>query len=256
MTSIHALIVDDEEFARENLRMMLEDFCPGVVVDGMASNAREARKMVEECNPDVIFLDIMMPGEDGFDFLKSLDTRNFQIVFTTAFREYALRAIRESALDYLEKPIDIEELQLAVQKVRARVEEKKSPGITGERMSRILEDIALTNTVEKTIIPTKDGFAVIRNAEIIHLEASENYTTLYCAGGKRYVSSKSIKAFEERLDPRMFFRVHKSHIINMANHLREFNRADGNLAILSDGTQIPVARRKLQEFLERLGQIS
>jgi len=255
-THLQALIIDDEEFARENLRMLIEDFCPDVAICGLASSAKEARRMVEEMNPDMVFLDIMMPGEDGFTFLQSLEGRNFQVIFTTAFREYALKAIKESAVDYLEKPIDIDELQAAVEKVRKYREEKKRGGIPEERMTRILKDIALTNTVEKTIIPTRDGFAVVRNTDIIHLEAAENYTTLHCIGGKRYVSSKSIKTFEDRLDPEMFFRVHKSHIINLTHHLKEFSRAEGNIAVMSDSTQIPVARRKLQEFLNRLGQVS
>jgi two-component system, LytTR family, response regulator len=256
MQKIQALIVDDEEFARENLRMLITDFCPDVEVSGMASSAAEARKMAEELMPDLVFLDIMMPGEDGFGFLSSLEGRSFQVIFTTAFREYALRAIRESAVDYLEKPIDIEELIRAVEKAAARIREKKGAGIPEDRLNRILHEIALSNTVEKTVIPTRDGFAVVRNADIIHLEASENYTTLYCAGGKRYVSSKSIKTFEDRLDPAMFIRVHKSHIINFTQHLREFSRAEGHVAVMSDGARIPVARRKLPEFLERLGQIS
>lgn len=249
---LQAIIVDDEEFARENLRMMIEEYCPDVILSGVASSAREARQMIEETNPDLVFLDIMMPGEDGFMFLQSLPDRTFHVIFTTAFRDYALRAIKESAVDYLEKPIDIEELQKAIEKVRTLTLQKKNLKVSDDRLTKILENIALTNTVEKTIIPTKDGVAVVKNTDIIHLEAFENYTTLYLTGGKKYVSSRSIKAFEDKLDPNMFFRTHKSHIINIAHHLKEFNRTEGNVAILSDGTQVPVARRKLQEFLDKL----
>lgn len=110
----------------------------------------------------------------------------------------------------------------------------------------------MTNTVEKTVVPTKDGLAIVKNTDILYLEADENYTTLYVVGGKKYVSSKGIKAFEEKLDPQMFFRIHKSFIINIAHHLKEFNRTEGNMAILSNGAQVPVSRRKLQEFLDRL----
>jgi len=118
-----------------------------------------------------------------------------------------------------------------------------------------LQDIVLTNSVEKTVIPTKDGLAIVRNTEIIHLEAMENYTMIYLVGGKKYMSSRSIKAFEDRLDTNMFFRVHKSHIINIAHHLKEFLRNEGLIAVLSDGTQVPVARRKLQEFLDKIENI-
>jgi len=249
---LNAIIVDDEEFARENLKMIIDDFCEEVTVVGTAASAKDARKLVEEANPDLVFLDIMMPGEDGFSFLQSLEGRSFQVIFTTAFREYALKAIKESAIDYLEKPIDIEELQKAVQKAAKVLEEKKTTVFSEDRITRILQEIALTNSVEKTVIPTRDGLAVVKNTDIIHLEADENYTTLYCVGGKKYVSSKSIKAFEDKLDPNMFFRVHKSHIINIAHHLKEFNRTEGNIAVMSDGKQVPVARRKLQEFLDKL----
>lgn len=254
-SSLKAIVVDDEEFARENLRMLLEEYCPDVVVAGIASSANQARQLIDEVNPDLVFLDIMMPGEDGFMFLQSLPERMFQVVFTTAFRDFALKAIKENAIDYLEKPIDIEELQKAIAKTRDIISQKKTTHVSDERLSKVLENIVLTNSVEKTIVPTKDGLAIVRNADIIHLEAFENYTTLYLTGGKKYVSSKSIKAFEDRLDPNMFFRVHKSHIINIAHHLRELIRSEGNIAVLSDGTQVPVARRKLQEFLDKLAHI-
>ena len=250
-----AIIVDDEEFARENLRMMVEDFCEDIILSGTASSANQARQLIDELNPDLVFLDIMMPGEDGFMFLQSLPERKFQVIFTTAFRDYALRAIKESAVDYLEKPIDIDDLQKAINKVRDLIEQKKNNRVSDTRIAKVLENIALTNSVEKTVIPTKDGLAIVKNTDIIHLEAFENYTTIFLVGGKKYVSSKTIKAFEDKLDPNMFFRPHKSHIINIAHHLKEFNRTDGNIAIMSDGTQIPVARRKLQEFLDKLGNI-
>jgi two-component system LytT family response regulator len=252
---LNAIIIDDEEFARENLRMLVEEFCTDVQIVGLASSAGQARQIIEEQNPDLVFLDIMMPSEDGFMFLQSINDRKFQVIFTTAFRDYALRAIKESAVDYLEKPIDIDDLQKAIAKAKELNDQKKTTKIPETRLTKILENIALTNTVEKTVIPTKDGLAVVKNTEIIHLEAFENYTTLYLVGGKKYVSSKSIKAFEDKLDPNMFFRVHKSHIINIAHHLKELNRTEGNIAVLSDGTQVPVARRKLQEFLDKLSTI-
>lgn len=247
------LIIDDEEYARENLKMMLEEHCPHVLIAGTAGSAREARQWVEDTNPDLVFLDIMMPGEDGFSFLHSIAEKNFMVIFTTAFRDHALRAIKEHALDYLEKPIGIDELINAVEIARKQFELKNPGTISGERITRILGDIALANTVEKTVVPTKDGLAVIRNADIIHLDADENYTTLFVAGGKKYVSGKNIKTFEEKLDPNMFLRVHKSHIINMTHHLREFLRHEGNIAVMSNGVQIPISRRKVQEFLQRLG---
>jgi two-component system LytT family response regulator len=221
----------------------------------VAGSASQARLLIDEVNPDLVFLDIMMPGEDGFMFLQSLPERTFQVIFTTAFRDYALKAIKENAIDYLEKPIDIDDLQKSVAKAKVINDQKKTTNVSDSRLSKVLENIVLTNSVEKTIVPTKDGLAIVKNTDIIHLEAFENYTTLYLTGGKKYVSSKSIKAFEDKLDPNMFFRVHKSHIINIAHHLKELIRSEGNIAVLSDGTQVPVARRKLQEFLDKLANI-
>lgn len=249
---ISAIIVDDEIFARENLKMLLESYCPEVRVDALAGSAAEARKLVDELSPELVFLDIMMPGEDGFSLLQSMEQRNFMVIFTTAFREHSVRAIRESALDYLEKPVDIDELKKAVERAVAKA--SATQRVPEDRLSHILESIALTNTVEKTVIPTRDGFAVIRNTDIIHLEADENYTTIHVAGGKKYVTSRNIKVFEDKLDPHMFFRVHKSHIINIVHHLREFTRTDGNVAVMSNNAHIPVSRRKLQEFLDKLSQ--
>ena len=120
------------------------------------------------------------------------------------------------------------------------------------KINRVLQEIALHSNFDKTIVPTRDGFVILRNNELIRLEADENYTTLYCVNGKKYVSSKNIKSFEEKLDSHMFMRVHKSHIVNVALHLKEFNRTEGNVVVLSNGDHVPVSRRKLQEFLDKM----
>ncbi len=246
------LIVDDEEFARENLKLLLQEFCEGIGNIETADGANQARAILQEFKPDLVFLDIMMPGEDGFSLLKSLEEKPFQLVFTTAFRDHAIRAFKENAIDYLEKPIDIEELKKSVEKAQSFQSKKPQNEVSTDRMARILQNIALSNNVEKTLVHTRDGFAVLKNVDIVHLEADENYTTIFMSNGKKYVSSGSIKSFEDKLDPHMFFRTHKSHIINIVHHLKEFNRSEGNIVILSNEAQVPVARRKLQEFLDRL----
>lgn len=252
---INAIIVDDEEFARENLKMLVEDFCPGVHVMALTANAREAHKMVDELNPDLVFLDIMMPGEDGFSFLKSQMDRSFAVIFTTAHDEFALKAIKESAVDYLEKPVNIEELQVAVDKAFSAIQLRKQAGVSDERLKHILEGIALENSNEKTSIPTRDGLAIVKNSEIIHLEANESYTTIYLTDNRKYLSSKTIKVYEDSLNDRMFFRTHKSHIINLTHHLKEFNRTGGNIAVLSNNVEVPVSRRKLPIFLDRIANL-
>lgn len=249
---INAIIVDDEQFARENLKMLVEEFCPEVNIMDMAKSGAEARKLVDELNPDLVFLDIMMPGEDGFSFLQQIENRKFAVIFTTAHNEFALKAIKERAIDYLEKPINIEDLQLAVQKAKEHKSSLSGQSLNDDRITQILENMALTNSHEKTSIPTRDGLAIVKNSEIIHLEASESYTTIFLTDNRKYLSSKTIKVYEDKLSNQMFFRTHKSHIINIAHHLKEFKRSEGNVAIMSNEVEIPISRRKLPSFLDRL----
>lgn len=246
--TLQAIIVDDEFNARNNLKIMLEDYCPEVHILGMASSAEEAREMIEDLQPQVVFLDIKMPSEDGFSLLQSLPERNFSVVFTTAHNEFALQALKESAVDYIEKPINIDELENAVAKL-VRLHKSNELGAHQESIQQIIDKALVQHAADKISIPTKDGFAVVHSEEIIHLEACEGYTRIYLENGQKYLSSKNIKKFEEHLSPNVFFRIHKSHIINIQKHLIEFSRSEGNMAIMSDGSKIPVSRRKLQEFL-------
>lgn len=252
MEKLKAILVDDEFFARENLKMLLEDYAKeNIELIGEASSVKEALELCEKNQVDLVFLDIMMPEADGFAFLEQVKNRNFQVVFTTAFREYAVKAIKENALDYLEKPIDIKELKNVVAKA-VKSKSQQTGSLDENKINRVLQEIALHSNFDKTIVPTRDGFVILRNNELIRLEADENYTTLFCVNGKKYVSSKNIKSFEEKLDSHMFMRVHKSHIVNVALHLKEFNRTEGNVVVLSNGDHVPVSRRKLQEFLDKM----
>lgn len=254
-TRLTAIIVDDEAFARENLNMMITDFCPGVEVLGMAAGAEEGIALIKECNPQVVFLDVMMPGRDGFSMLRGIEDRDFAVVFTTAHDEFALKAIKEEAVDYLEKPINIDELQAAVEKVVKRINQPVLAGEQEPAQNELIERIAINSGMDKTIIPTRDGMAIVDNRDIIHLEASESYTTIYLTDNRKFLSSKTIKIYEDKLNPKMFFRTHKSHIINVAHHLREFQRTSGNYAVLSNGLEVPIARRKLQSFLDRVANL-
>ena len=250
--SLNALIVDDEFHARSNLEMLLENYCEDVNVIGAAASPEEARKFLSNNEVDVIFLDIKMPGEDGFEFLKSLDNKEFGVIFITAYNEYALDAFKADAVDYLEKPIDIEELVDAVEKIRKIKNSEEPISLNQDLIDLIKSVVNKQMDFEKTSIPTRDGLVIVNNQDIIHLEASESYTTIYLQDGKKYLSSKNIKVFEENLNPNIFFRTHKSHIINFAHHLKEFNRSLGNLAVMSNEEQIPVSRRKLTEFLSKI----
>jgi two-component system LytT family response regulator len=255
MKKLKTLIVDDEFNCRENLKMLVDDYCEELDVVALAKSAEEARKLIAEHEPEVVFLDIKMPTEDGFTFLKSMPDRKFSVIFTTAHNEYALKAFKANAIDYLEKPINIEELQNAVLKLKA-LHEVGEGAVSDNNgtIQRLLEDAVHFEEIEKTTIPTRDGFAVVKSTDIVRLEASDCYTTIYLTEGRKYVSSKNIKVYEESLNARMFFRTHKSHIINILYHLKEFSRSEGNIAVMTNGHQVPIARRKLGDFLGRTAQ--
>ena len=247
--TLKALIVDDEFNARNNLKILIDEFCPELKIVGLVESAEEARIIIEKEKPDVVFLDIAMPKEDGFSLLKSYENREFSVVFTTAYNEYALKAFKENAIDYLEKPISIDDLQKAVQKVLKvhGSNEQRTPAELSE-----LVDEAMEGKNDRISIPTRDGYVIIRNTDIIHLEASDNYTMIYLIDGSRHLSSKNIKVYEENLNQEVFFRTHKSHIINVEHHLKEFSRSEGNMAILTNGINVPIARRKMANFLSRI----
>lgn len=248
--SLRVLIVDDEADARDNLRLMLQEHCPQVEVVGLAASANEARGMVDTQLPQALFLDIKMPGEDGFSLLRSLPEPRLPVVFTTAYDEYALRAFKANALDYLEKPIDPEELERAVAKLQRAVGDPRIASDRSKELQVALEDPASALN-DRLAVPSRDGIELLRHGDILYLEASDSYTVVYAKNGKRTVSSKHIKVFEENLPPSRFFRVHKSYIINL-EHLISLSRSEGNMAVLDSGAMVPVSRRKLPELMALL----
>lgn len=248
--AIRALIVDDEPDARENLRLMLEDQCPEVEVVGMAASAGEARRLIAEEGPQSLFLDIKMPGEDGFALLRSLPEPHLPVVFTTAYDEFALRAFKENALDYLEKPIDPAELRRAVGKLVHALGDPGEMRARNDNLRSVMAD-PVSPLSNRVAVPSRDGLVLLRHEDILYLEASDSYTVVHARDGKRTVSSKHIRVFENNLDPRKFFRVHKSYIINL-EHLASFSRSEGNMAVLDNGALVPVSRRKLPELMAML----
>lgn len=250
METLKTLIVDDEHHCRHNLAELVCEYCPSLEVVAIAESVDEAILAYDEHSPVVIFLDIRMPSKDGFELLRELHGEKVSVVFTTAHNEYAVRALKEGAVDYLEKPISIEELEACSERLTQRHKEEQwmSPSLIEELLkSSNLRDM------DRTTIPTSDGFVVVKSSEIIHLEASESYTRIFLSSGEKHLSSKNIKVFEENLNPQIFFRTHKSHIVNVLYHLKGFSRTDGNVALMSDGCRVPISRRKLSPFLERAG---
>jgi len=249
--SIKAIIIDDEQNARENLNLILQDHCSEVEVVAMASSADEARKLIKEHEPNLLFLDINMPNEDGFELLESIENKNFSVIFITAHNQFALKALKAGAIDYIEKPIDIEDLQEAVSKVGKDASSGDNQLDFG-LIKSMLEEYKNDNKSDTIAIPTISGYEIIKTEDIVHLEADESYTKIFLSNGKKCVSSMTIARYEKVLDKNTFFRIHKSHIINTRHHLKEFNRHEGNVVIMDNGSSIPVARRKLSGFVNAI----
>lgn len=248
---IRAIIVDDEPHARENLKMLVEEYCPSIEVVALAESATKAADLVEDLDPDLIFLDVMMPGQNGFAFLSKYEHRGFEVIFTTAHNEHALKAFKEGAVHYLEKPINVDDLIEAVARVERMIDKKVAPSMSDDAISKLIDNLAPGGS-NKFAIPTSDGLLFVNYDEIIHLEAQDQYTTLYLTDGRKMLSSRNIKSFEDKLSERVFFRVHRSHIINLIHHLKEFHRTDGGIVAMSNGVEIPISRRKLPQFMERI----
>ena len=253
---LKTIIVDDEELARKNLSMLLTEYCDDIDIIARAGNILDAKQKIEELNPDVVFLDIRMPsGSEGFELLETIENRNFLVVFVTAFKDYALRAFNANAIHYVLKPIDIDDLKQAVDKVReAKVTFSENPG-SFETYFESIKNLSDSMTSEgygtKVAISHTKGIKLIDINDIMYLEASGNCTILYFSDGTRYLDTRTLKIYEGILTPAMFYRVHKSHIISL-EYLKEYLNEDGHFAILKNGKLLPVARNRVSAFVKTL----
>ncbi len=243
------MIVDDERYCRDNLKLMLKEYCPAVEEIRCAPGAAQARELLSSFEPDLLFLDIHMPRESGIDFLQKLEKQPFKVVFTTAHNEYALQALKLHAFDYLEKPISIDELQKTVADAKASAKSVDSSPSFDDLQRMVREMYTREETSDRISVAMQKGIEIIEIREIIRLAAAESYTELYLQGGRRLLSSKNIKVYEDLLCEKGFFRCHKSHIINARHHLKGYSRVDGHSALMRNGDEVPISRRKLQDFL-------
>lgn len=244
---IKALIVDDEASSRNMLSLLIQKHIPEITELKQSSGGKEAIELIEALKPDLLFLDIEMPSLDGFELLCSLEKRSFNVIFTTAYNEYAIKAIKFSALDYLLKPIDPKELRLAVSKHIASLDRK---GQQVELYRNFLHNIE--TKVEqhfKLAIPTQQGTHFFNTSEIVRCEADSNYTCLVLTDGRKFISSKTLKEYDEILNNKGFIRVHKSHLVNV-NFIQKLNNL--NQLILKDGSTVEISRRRKDEVLKVL----
>lgn len=254
MKKLRAIIVDDETNARETLLNLLQLTCKEVEVCGMAANVDSALKLLSEQNPDLVFLDIQMPEKSGFDFLKSLEKINFGVIFTTAFQEYAVKAFRFSATDYLLKPIDPDELVEAVEKFRSNLNKIGTGQLQilqeqFETVADIPEKIRKPNENQRIALPAAEGIHIIELSEIIQCESMGSYTKFHLKNGQKVVVSRLLKEFEEILDNFQFFRVHQSNIVNL-QYIKRYVKGDGGQVWMVDNEVVEVSRRRKDEFLE------
>lgn len=247
---MRALIIDDEPKNVRILRKLLEDYCPQIEVAGEAGDARAAFSIIRELKPELLFLDIEMPYGNAFDLLDKLMPVNFEIIFITAFDDYTLKAFKYSALDYLLKPVDIDELKAAVKKAAEKIAGKNINQQLGNLLSNLKNSQA---PLQKIALPSADGIVFISVEDIIRCEASGNYTIIYADSKEKITASKNIKDYEEILPPGIFCRIHNSHIINL-NRIKKYHRGRGGFVVMDDGTSIEVASRRRDEFLAKFGQ--
>jgi two-component system LytT family response regulator len=247
---LKAIIIDDELKSRESLRILIEDFCQGVEVAALCQNVTQGISAIEKINPDVIFLDIQMQRETGFDLLTKIKEINFEVIFTTAYSEYAIKAFKFSAIDYLLKPIDIEELKAALLKV-----EKKINGNISGRLKQMMDNLKGGNAENfKLALPTADGLLFIKVNDIVYCEASSNYTQIFMMDGKKYLVSRTLKEYEDMLSESNFFRIHHSYLINL-NRVKKYVRGEGGYVLMQNDTSLDVSKRKKEAFLDRMNKM-
>lgn len=244
---IRAVIVDDEPNNVQNLVQLLERHCPQVSVAGTAYDSVSGKEVILEQRPDLVFLDISMPGQTGFDLLKNIPSPDFDVIFVTAFHQYGIQAIKFSALDYLLKPIDVQELRQAVDKAQARRADRQQKG----QLENLLQLLRHQQQKEehRIALPGARETRLVHPGRIIRCEASNNYTTFYLQGGEKYLVSRPIFEYEEMLKDYGFLRCHQTHLVNK-EFIRSWVKEDGGYLLLEDNTAIPVSRQKRELIRE------
>ena len=243
---INAILVDDELHCLETLSILLKEYCPDVKVAEQCSSAQAALDAIEKLKPSVLFLDIEMPGMNGFELLEKIDNINFPIIFTTSYNQYAIKAIRFSALDYLLKPIDSEDLVVAVNKVMRITHPPSS-----EQLNMLMNIIQNKGTgFSKVAVPTAEGFELIHANEIVYCEADDNYTYFFLKNKSKIVACRTLKEVEEQLESfSSFARVHHSYIVNL-NEVSKYVRGEGGYLLMSTGSTVHVSRSRKEALLK------
>lgn len=243
---IKAILIDDEGHCLDTLSIVLKEYCPDVQIMDRCSSARKGLEAIQKFNPDLVFLDIEMPAMNGFEMLEQFDEIPFAIIFTTSYDSYAIKAIRFSALDYLLKPIDPNELVAAVKKVR---EQRHLP--MAEQFQMLLKQIQeKDHHFNKIAVPTSEGFELIPADQVISCQADDNYTHLFLKNKSKIIACRTLKEMEEQLlDFNFFIRVHHSYLVNL-NEVTKYIRGEGGYLVMSDGSTINVSRSRKDSLMK------
>ena len=242
---IHCILIDDETNSLEMMEWLLKTYCPQVRIDAMCQSAEEGIKAIHQFHPDVIFLDIEMPHRNGFDMLEQFDKLFFEVVFCTAYDQFAIKAFKYSALNYLLKPVDPEDLKETIR----RIEEKKSLP-SKEQIDLLFQNLKQTAkpAVQRIALTTNDGMIFVSTADILYCEAESNYTSVVLEN-KKVLVSKTLKEIDEALAGPDFYRIHNSFLINI-NQIQKFVRGDGGYVVMNDGKAVGISRSRRHEFME------
>lgn len=246
---IRCVIIDDEKPARDTLNLMLKRyFSDKVEVVGLAASLKEGVLTIYDNKPDLVFLDIEMPGEDGFSLFRYFQHIDFSVIFTTAYTEYAIKAIKVSALDYILKPIGVENLKESI----SRFEKMQLNSIQPENFEKLVHALsAVNNFPDKVALPTFSGFQIEKIHDMMYCEADRNYTNVFLKGGRKLLISKSLNSIEDMLPVGTFFRIHKSYLVNL-EYVKTFSRTDGFHVVLDNGNRLTVAIRRKDELVKLL----
>ncbi len=248
---LRCVIVDDEPDAIQFIQSIITEYCPGLEVVGAANSAKDGVDVIRDTIPDLVFLDVQMPHGSGFDLLSSFQEKSFEVIFITAFNHYAIQAIKFSAVDYILKPININEFLEAIKKV-----EEKRASLEYKNMSygALLENLRSPKP-SKLAIPTGDGIEYLNTDDIIRVEADRSYSWFYLTNNRKHLVSRNLKEYQELLNDLNFFRPHNSHLINL-EHVHKFIRHEGGYIEMDDHSTVPLSRGKRDLFLMHMARIS
>jgi len=248
--SINSIIIDDEPNNIENIQSILQRLYPEINVVATATDAEYGIAAIDKLQPDLVFLDIQMPGRSGFDLLRAFSQINFEIIFITAYDHYGIQAIKFSALDYLLKPIDIEEFKSAIQKAKDKIASRQK----NHSIENLLEYIKRgQNEPPKMALPTLEEIRYVPVTEIVHCQASNNYTIFHLENGEQILVCKTLKEFAQLLQTHRFIRTHQSHLVN-TSFVKSYLKEDGGTLLLKDQTKIPISRQNRETVKEALSR--